>query len=96
MKNRLLIAWVGNLIDTASTVILCCVHGFTEINPIMAWLLRCPVLFVAVKLTAMTSVVIWLWHNRNEKRANIASWIVAVVYGAIATYYVVFVPFGIG
>jgi hypothetical protein len=92
MKNRLLIAWIGNLIDTASTVILCCVHGFTEINPIMAWLLRCPALFVAVKLTAMTSVVIWLWRNRNDKKANIASWIAAVVYGAIASYYVVLLP----
>lgn len=96
MKNRLLIAWIGNLIDTASTVILCCGHGFAEVNPIMARLLHIPALFVAVKLTAMTAVVIWLWRNRNDKKTNIASWIVAVVYGAIAIYYVVFVPFCIG
>lgn len=89
MKNRLLIAWIGNLIDTASTVILCCWHGFAEVNPIMAWLLRCPVLFVAVKLTAMTSVGIWLWRNRNDKKATIASWIAATAYGSIAVYYAI-------
>lgn len=87
MKSRLLIAWIGNLIDTASTVILCCGHCFVEVNPVMAWLLRCPALFVAVKLIAMTAVVIWLWRNRGDKKANIASWIAAAVYGALSVYY---------
>ena len=96
MKTALLIAWIGNLIDTASTVTLCCGHGFAEVNPIMAWFLHIPVLFVAVKLTAMTAVCVWLWRNRNDKKANIASWIAAVVYGVIAIYYVVFVPLCIG
>ena len=88
MKTRLLIAWIGNLIDTASTVILCCGHGFAEVNPVMAWLLHIPVLFVAVKLTAMTAVVVWLWHNKDDKKANVASRIAAAVYGTMGIYYV--------
>jgi hypothetical protein len=88
MKNRLLIAWIGNLIDTASTAILCRGYGFTEVNPVMAWLLHIPALFVAVKLTAMTAVCVLLWHNRDDKKANVASRIAAAVYGAIAIYYI--------
>ena len=38
MKIRLLIAFIGNLIDTAATIYLTGL-GYTEINPIMAPLL---------------------------------------------------------
>lgn len=90
MKKRLLIAFFGNLIDTASTIILYHGYGYTEANPIMAQLIQHPVLFTAVKMVAMTVVLVWLWRNKDSKYAKIASWVTAVTYGAIAIYYCIF------
>lgn len=93
MKTRLSIAFIGNLIDTAATIILYHRYGFTEANPLMALLLQFPVLFATVKLVVMSAVLLWLWRNRNSRYARYAALVAALVYGVIAIYYAVF--FGI-
>lgn len=90
MKTRLSIAFIGNLVDTVSTIILHHKYGFVEGNPAMAWLLQYPWLFASVKMVVMTAVLFWLWCNKESKYAKIASWIAAAVYWAIAIYYGIF------
>lgn len=89
MKTRLTIAYVGNLIDIIATLYFTSI-GFVEINPIMAWLLQWPILFIAVKILVMTFYVILLWYARHEMMAVIASWFASLLYGGIAIYYVWF------
>ena len=89
MKNLLFIAYLGNLIDTAATIYLTGL-GYTEINPIMAPLLRFPALFAVVKLCAMGCALHILWRNRAHKAATVLAWAAAGVYGAISIYYGVF------
>lgn len=87
MKTRLIITGASNLADTAATLYLfgC---GYAEANPIMAWLLQWPGIFALIKIAAVTAIVIWLWHGRHSQYARLASWLAAVIYGAIALYYV--------
>ena len=82
MTPLLIIAGLGNAIDTLSTLHL---HGqgYVEANPVMAALLPHPWLFVLVKLGVFTALLLWLWHRRAKQAAAIA----AVVYGAVAVYY---------
>lgn len=89
MKTLLLIAYLGNLIDTAATLYLHSL-GFVEANPVMARLLCHPVAFAAVKIVAMTAVVWWIWRRRGDRKASAAAWIAAAVYGGVAIYYVLF------
>lgn len=88
MKLRLTIAFLGNLIDMVATLWLVSL-GYHEANPVMRWLLNYPILFVTVKLGLMAALLCYLWHERENKLAVIASWIAAVVYGAISIYYCV-------
>ena len=89
MKIRLTIAYIGNLIDIISTLYLISI-GFEEINPIAVWLLQWPSFFIVSKIVVMTAAVIMFWYARNEICAVIASWIVCLLYGSIALYYVWF------
>lgn len=86
MKTRLFIAYVGNIVDTASTLYLFG-KGHPELNPLMAWLLQCPLLFGIVKICTMTVVIVLLWMFRKKMCSLLASWVAALVYGAIAVYY---------
>ena len=86
MKLRLLIAYFGNIIDTISTLYLIN-KGYTEINPIMAKLLKFPWLFALVKIGIMTAIVARLWACRYNTNAQIVSWVAAIIYGAISIYY---------
>lgn len=89
METRLSIAGIGNLIDTAATIYLT-QKGYTEANPAMAAMLDRPVLFAAVKIVAMTALLLFLWHRREDRHAKLLATIAAVVYGSIAVYYGVF------
>ena len=86
MRKRLTIAWLGNLIDCASTLYVCS-QGFNEVNPVMARLLQWPPLFVLVKIGTMTALVFLLWKNRTDKKVIAASWVAAILYGALSVYY---------
>ena len=87
MKARLIVAGLGNLVDTVSTLSLIG-HGFYELNPVMRWLLRWPAVFAAVKLTVIPAVLLWLWKERESRYAVAASWVGAVFYGGLALYYI--------
>lgn len=89
MKTPLLIAYLGNFIDMVSTLYLYGL-GYTEINPIMAPLLRFPAVFAVVKLFAMGCALHILWRNRAHRAAHWLAWLAAAVYGAISIYYGVF------
>ena len=86
MKLLLLIAWLGNLIDTIATVYLTSL-GYVEANPIMAQLLNYPVIFVIVKIALMTGLCAYLWLKRLDKHAKPMAIVADVVYGSIAIYY---------
>ena len=86
MKVLLLIAWLGNLIDTIATVYLTSL-GYIEANPIMAQLLNYPVIFVIVKLFLMTGLCAYLWLKRLDKHAKTMAIVASVVYGLITAYY---------
>ena len=78
MKTRLIIAYLGNIIDTVSTLYLFR-EGHPELNPLMAWLLQCPLLFGIVKICTMTAVIVLLWMLRGKKCFRFASWVAALV-----------------
>ena len=87
MNVCLLIAYIGNIIDTIATLSLT-EQGFHEVNPFMRPLLDCPWLFAAVKLLAMTWVCLFLWRRKEDRHALPLATFAAVVYGLIAFYYV--------
>lgn len=70
MIARLIIAWVCNLFDTAATLHLLFRYGGWEANPICAWLLRWPPVFVAVKLIVMSVAVAFCWWKRDWNCRN--------------------------
>lgn len=86
MKLRLIIAYFGNIIDTLATLYFIN-KGFIEINFLMALLINIPWLFVIIKIGVMTIIIIRLWMCRENKYAQIASWIVMILYGIISIYY---------
>lgn len=88
MKTRLIIAWIGNLIDMVATLHLSGL-GFREVNPIMRPLLAYPWLFALVKLSGMTAVLLFLWIRRDDRHALPLATYAAVVNGLVATYYFV-------
>ena len=89
MKAFLIIAWLCNLIDTIATVYLTSI-GYVEANPVMAQLLSYPLLFITVKTLLMTGLCAYLWLKRTDKHAKPLATLAAIVYGAIAVYYVWF------
>lgn len=89
MKTLLIIAWLGNLIDMIATVYLTSI-GYTEINPIMAYLLVNPIVFIVVKIVAMTVVCMYIWQKRADKYSKPLATFAATVYGAISIYYMWF------
>lgn len=82
----LIIAYLGNIIDTVATLYLMD-KGFIEVNPFMAALLQSPFIFALVKISIMTILVIRLWMCRESKRARIASWVAAGLFGGLSVYY---------
>lgn len=88
MKISIIIAWICNLIDMASTLYLCGNGYAVEVNPLMHWLLQWPLAFAMVKIGVMTALVVWIWHSRDSRYARIAAVVAAVIYGGISVYYV--------
>ena len=84
----LIIAYLGNIIDTVATLYLYS-QGGRELNPFMAMLLKSPWMFAVVKISVVTLVVIRLWTCRESKNARIAAWVAAAIFGALSLYYCV-------
>lgn len=86
MRMLLIIAYVGNLVDTIATVYLTRL-GYMEVNPVMRYLLQIPEVFVVTKILVTTALLVWLWHTREDRHAIHMATVAAVVYGLIAIYY---------
>lgn len=84
----LVVFYIGNIIDTISTLLLRC-GDFVEINILIAPLLNYPLLFVLIKVGIATIVTIRIYACRKSRHAYTASLIAAIIYGGISVYYVV-------
>ncbi|MBQ8331131.1 MAG: hypothetical protein IJX94_01360 [Clostridia bacterium] len=88
MKLRLILLYVFNIIDTITTLYLTQIIGLEEANPVCRFLLSVgPVLFVVVKLAVVTFCCWDLWRLRDEKLAQIATWIPFTAYGLLVAYH---------
>ena len=86
MKIRLYLIFCFNIIDIVSTLYVI-QHGGIELNPICAWLLQWPLVFVVSKIAVATLLLILLWVLQEYKVARFASWILFIEYTYIAFYY---------
>lgn len=85
------IVGLGNLIDTVATLYLYQTGMFEELNPFMAVLLQNPFIFAVVKIGVITAILIRLWKEREDKKAQIAINIGCWIYGLIALYYAILI-----
>lgn len=88
MKTKLIIAYIGNIIDAAATLVLTQCFGFKEINPIMAWLLQWPVLATFFKIAVVTCVLVFLYNTERSKHTEAIATVAATLYGGLALYYI--------
>ena len=89
MKTKLIMAYIGNIIDAAATLILTQYFGFRELNPIMAWMLQWPVLATIFKITVVTCVLAFLYNTKRSKHTEAIATVAAMLYGSLAMYYIV-------
>lgn len=87
--KKLIFIWICNLIDTVSTLILIRTGMFVEVNPLMALLLQNPFLFVLVKISVMTIVLLYLWKQKEHKKAQFVMNVGCWIYGLLAFYYTI-------
>lgn len=88
MLTRLIIAWVGNLIDTVATMYLYSKGDWYEVNPFSRMLLQNPLLFAVVKLAVMTIAVSFIWQKPEWCVSKFFSWFLCIEYLLVALYYI--------
>ena len=88
---KLITIWLGNLIDTIATITLYQTGMFVELNPVMAALLQNPVLFGVIKISIISTILIRLNKEKEDRKAQIAINIGCWIYGLIALYYAILV-----
>lgn len=90
MLIRLIIAYILNLFDLGMTQYFISKYGISiEGNPIGRWLFAHPVLLLIYKLGLVAMLLLVLYHFRNNRVANIGSWIILGVYMALAIYHII-------
>ena len=90
MKIKLIIAWIGNLIDAFATVYLLSNYScFYEINPFMAWLLQFPILAIVCKLVVISVILAYLYYAERDKCTEAVAGFAAIWYGGIGAYYLI-------
>ena len=82
----LIVTFLFNIIDILITLIVT-QRGFVELNPVTRILLYSPVAFAVVKITLVTLALWWLWRNRTERLARVASWVAFGIYSAVMAHY---------
>ena len=90
MLFRLIIAWFCNLFDVICTLYFYTNYDGEELNPISAWLLQWPPVFVTVKIVGMTVLVGLLLYKKEWLFCRIVEWWLFVVYTLTAAYYLFF------
>lgn len=90
MLIRLGVTYVLNLFDLVMTQYFISRYGSeVEGNPVGRWLLGHPVLLLIWKLGLVAILLLVLYHFRNNRVANIGSWIILGVYIALAMYHII-------
>ena len=90
MKTKLIIAGIGNLIDTIATYIVTQYYGAQELNPFMSWLLQWPKFAMALKFVIVTSLLVYTWYSERTKYSGMFATIAAWLYCSIGVYYIVY------
>lgn len=93
MNIRLIVAWICNLIDVIATLHLYTQYNGKEINPISAFLLKSPPVFVTVKIVTMSIAVAFMWWRKDWKISKVLSWILFIEYLLVALYYLIIYTF---
>lgn len=88
MKTRLTTAFIFNLIDTFITLYVT-QGGYVELNPVTRILLYSPFAFMLCKIILVSLALWWLWQNRTERLASVASWCAVGIYGAVMFHYLI-------
>lgn len=90
MLIRLIIAYILNLFDLGMTQYFISKYGISiESNPIGRWLFAHSILLLIWKLGLVAALLLVLYHFRNNRVANISSWIILGVYIALAIYHII-------
>lgn len=90
MLIRLIIAYILNLFDLGMTQYFISKYGISvEGNPIGRWLFAHPILLLIYKLGLVAILLLVLYHFRNNRVANIGSWIILGVYITLAIYHII-------
>lgn len=88
MKTKLIIAYIGNIIDIVATLILTQHYGFVELNPVMAWLLQWPAIAAISKIIAVSSILLFIYYTKRDKYTDLMANIAAIIYGGLGLYYI--------
>ena len=90
MLIRLIIAYVLNLFDLGMTWYFISKYDISiEGNPVGRWLFGHPILLLIWKLGLVAILLLVLYCFRNNRVANIGSWIILGVYIALAIYHII-------
>lgn len=84
----LLITFIFNLLDTFITLHVT-QRGYIELNPVTRILLYNPTLFAVVKISLVSLALWWLYRNRTERMARVASWCAFGIYCAVMVHYLI-------
>ena len=80
----------ANTIDAIATLLWIILGVAEEANPLMAALIDAsPLLFLAVKLTVIPMLSIFLWYHRKNKKFNMGLHFLCVVYAVIIIIHLV-------
>lgn len=89
MKIKLILIYLLNLFDYIMTVRQINKYGIDiEANPIMR---ACAInggFFFVIKVLFVGLMVLLMWYYRNLKISKYGSWLLLVVYGALAIYHI--------
>ena len=59
-----------------------------EANPLMRWLMQDPHIFLSIKVTLVNILLLFIYDHREERVAEIGTWLLLIVYGALALYHI--------
>ena len=94
MTIKLIIIYLLNLFDYLATMhqvnkLGTNPHGIVlEANPLMRPLMDEPLLFFTIKIVFVTGFLTIIYSFRDKQIAQIGTWVLLAVYGALALYHI--------
>jgi len=90
MLIKSIFIWLLSLFDWGATQYQVNRFGIEiEANPIMRWLYSSPYISFIVKMAITSIGCLILWYAKDYKIARIGSWLLLVVYSALAIYHII-------